>query len=54
MEEPEASKLVDYDGAFVIGTYTWGDGELPDDFFGFYDKMESIHLNGRKAAILNM
>ena len=46
----EASVLENYDGIF-LGAYTWGDGELPDEFFDFYDEMESINLSGKKAAV---
>lgn len=32
-----ASDVLDYDG-FMIGVYTWGDGELPDEFLDFYEE----------------
>ena len=50
MDGIEASALENYDGV-LLGSYTWGDGELPDDFFDFYDEMESINLTGKKAAV---
>ena len=50
MEGPEATELEGYDG-ILLGAYTWGDGELPDDFLDFYDEMESINLKGKKAAV---
>ena len=34
MDGIEASELENYDG-ILLGSYTWGDGELPDEFFGF-------------------
>ncbi|KMY51761.1 flavodoxin [Peribacillus loiseleuriae] len=46
----EASVLEDYDG-ILLGAYTWGDGELPDDFLDFYDEMENVDLTGKKAAV---
>ena len=46
----QASELLHYDG-FILGAYTWGDGELPDDFFDFYDDMDELDLVGRKAAV---
>ncbi|AMA72860.1 MULTISPECIES: flavodoxin [Aneurinibacillus] len=48
--EINATDLLDYDG-FLLGAYTWGDGELPDEFLDFYDDMESLDLTGKKAAI---
>lgn len=50
MTTPEAFILEEYDG-IILGAYTWGDGELPDDFLDFYDEMEEIHLTGKKAAV---
>ena len=35
----------------MLGSYTWGDGELPDDFLDFYDEMEDIDLAGKKAVV---
>mgnify|MGYP003576581494 FL=1 len=50
MDGPEASMLEDYDG-IILGADTWGDGELPDDFLDFYEDMNHIDLNGKKAAV---
>lgn len=30
--------LLEYNG-IIIGAYTWGDGELPDEFLDFYEDM---------------
>jgi flavodoxin I len=46
----DAKKLKDYNG-ILLGAYTWGDGELPDDFLDFYDDLDEITLNGKKAAV---
>lgn len=45
-----ASELVEYDG-IAIGAYTWGDGELPDEFLDVYDTMGGLNLSGRKAVV---
>ncbi|AOH54408.1 flavodoxin [Peribacillus muralis] len=50
MDSPEASILGEYDG-ILLGAYTWGDGDLPDDFLDFYDEMEDVDLTGKKAAV---
>jgi flavodoxin I len=48
--DASAEELNDYDG-IIIGAYTWGDGELPDEFLDFYEAMDSLDLSGKKAAV---
>lgn len=43
-------ELLGYDG-IIIGAYTWGDGELPDEFLDFYEGMDRLDLTGKKAAV---
>lgn len=50
MVAPEAADLENYDG-ILLGAYTWGDGELPDDFLDFYEEMDNVNLAGKKAAV---
>lgn len=50
MSSPDASILEEYDG-IVLGAYTWGDGDLPDDFLDFYDEMDKVDLTGKIAAV---
>lgn len=45
-----ASEMADYDG-ILLGAYTWGDGELPDEFLDFFDEMDDVDLTGKKAAV---
>ncbi|MGG6431813.1 flavodoxin [Anoxybacillus sp. D401a] len=45
-----ATELEQYDG-ILLGAYTWGDGELPDDFLDFYDELDDVDLAGKKAAV---
>ncbi|MCL6571165.1 MAG: flavodoxin [Bacillus sp. (in: Bacteria)] len=47
--EVDVSNLLDYNG-ILLGAYTWGDGELPDEFLDFYDEMDSLNLTGKMAA----
>lgn len=49
----EASILEQYDG-IILGAYTWGDGDLPDDFLDFYDAMDSIDLTGKKSGSIRI
>jgi flavodoxin I len=44
-----ASILTEYD-AFCLGAYTWGDGELPDEFLDFFEEMDELDLTGLCAA----
>lgn len=48
--DAKAAELLDYDG-IIIGAYTWGDGELPDEFLDFFEEMEELDLTGKKAAV---
>jgi flavodoxin I len=47
--EADVTDLHNYDG-ILLGAYTWGDGELPDEFLDFYDEMDQIKIAGKKAA----
>lgn len=47
--EVDISNLLDYDG-ILLGAYTWGDGELPDEFLDFYEEMDTLNLSGKKAV----
>ncbi|MGE6631193.1 flavodoxin [Bacillus sp. NPDC077027] len=49
MDETEVTTLASYDYLFV-GSYTWGDGDLPYEAEDFYDDVSSLQLNGVKAA----
>jgi flavodoxin I len=45
-----AAEMNDYD-AVILGAYTWGDGELPDEFLDFYDELAAdIDLSGKNCA----
>lgn len=47
--DANASELTDYD-AVLLGAYTWGDGDLPDEFLDFYDEMDDVDLSGKPSA----
>ena len=44
------SELADYD-LILLGSSTWGEGELQEDFEPFYEQMDGISLKGKKAAV---
>lgn len=48
--EVDAKELELYDG-ILLGAYTWGDGDLPDEFLDFYEDMTHIFLAGKMAAV---
>lgn len=50
LEVSSASILEQYDGILLV-SYTWGDGELPDEFLDIYEEMEELNLMGKKAAV---
>jgi len=43
-------ELKDYD-VIILGSSTWGDGELQDDFIPFEEKMSKIRLDGKRGAV---
>jgi len=43
---------LDYDAELVLlGSSTWGYGELQDDFADHFDKLTNSHLGGKKVAV---
>ncbi|AZK48758.1 flavodoxin [Paenibacillus lentus] len=50
VEDCNAVDLRKYD-AFLLGAYTWGDGELPDEFHDFLEEMEEIDWKGARTAL---
>lgn len=49
-EECRAEELLNYDGS-LIGLYTWGDGDLPDEFLDFYEELDEVDLTGYPIAL---
>jgi flavodoxin I len=45
-----ASDMEEYD-SIILGAYTWGEGELPDEFEDFYDDMATMDLTGKTFAV---
>lgn len=45
-----AEQLMDYD-VLVLGSSTWGLGDLQDDWEGFIGKLEKLNLSGKKVAV---
>lgn len=49
-DDIDATNLSDYDG-ILLGTYTWGDGDLPYEIEDFYDDLEDVDLTGKKVGL---
>ncbi|ASB89830.1 flavodoxin [Bacillus sonorensis] len=49
MDDVDVDTLSEYD-YILIGTYTWGDGDLPYEAEAFYEDVSSLVLKGKKAA----
>ena len=46
----DAAKIADYD-VLVLGTSTWGDGELQDDWYDTVETLKKADLSGKKVAL---
>lgn len=47
--DTDVEDLLNYD-FILLGSSTWGEGALQDDFQGFYDDMQGMSLRGKRAA----
>lgn len=47
--ESYAEELKSYE-RILVGSYTWGDGDLSDEIFGFYVELKDIDLMGKMGA----
>ena len=45
-----AGEVQKYD-LLVLGSSTWGAGELQDDWYGFLDQLKAQDLSGKKVAL---
>lgn len=51
MVDADAFEIVDYD-ALIVDTYTYNDGEVPEEAQDFYDDLKDIDLERTKFAVL--
>lgn len=49
----EVEELLSY-GRILIGSYTWGDGELPDEALDFFEDLKEMDLTGVYGAVFGM
>lgn len=45
---------VDAYDVLILGSSTWGAGDLQDDWYGFLDQLEAHDLSGKKIAIFGV
>jgi flavodoxin I len=50
MDIDDAELFNDYEH-IVLGTYTWGDGDLPDEFLDLAEEMEALDFTGKTCAV---
>ncbi|NLU50856.1 MAG: flavodoxin [Syntrophomonadaceae bacterium] len=48
--DTDPHEVLNYD-LIVLGSSTWSDGELQEDFQDFYEEMDTIDLAGKKVAV---
>ena len=48
--DAHASDVLPYDG-ILVGTFTWGSGDLPDEMLDFYGELFKVDLTGKKAVV---
>lgn len=51
--EASAEDLVSAE-ALILGTSTWNEGELQDDWQAFLSKMDQLDLSGKKVALFGL
>jgi flavodoxin I len=42
---------LDHYNGIIIGSYTWGDGDIPDEMMDFYDELQEYDLSHKIAAV---
>lgn len=50
VSDVDLSTIEEYNN-IILGAYTWGEGELPDEFLYLYDDLETMDLTGKNFAV---
>jgi len=50
VSEVDIPKLTAFDG-LIVGTYTWGNGELPEKMVAFFQELEALDLTHTVTAV---
>ena len=48
-----ADELTNFDGV-LLGSYSWGEGELPDELLDFADDLDELDLSGKRRQYLDL
>ncbi|MDR1448361.1 MAG: flavodoxin [Candidatus Ancillula sp.] len=51
VDDTQASVFADVDVA-IVATYTYGDGDLPDEIVEFYDELAGVNLDGKVYGVV--
>ncbi|WP_226037872.1 flavodoxin [Aquibacillus saliphilus] len=43
-------EIDEYD-AIIIGSYTWGDGDIPDEMLDFFEELSDYNIKGKAFAL---
>ncbi|MDO7904981.1 flavodoxin [Paenibacillus sp. JX-17] len=49
-KDMNSTEILEHDGV-LMGLYTWGDGEVPDEFINLYEELDGMNLTGIQAAV---
>ncbi|MGP1450306.1 MAG: flavodoxin [Wolinella sp.] len=49
----DGSEFASYEN-LILGTSTWGDGDLQDDWYDFMEKFEKLDLSSKNVALFGM
>lgn len=50
VKDVDVTKLVNFD-VLIVGSYTWGDGDLPVRMKKFYERLETVDISHMKTAV---
>ena len=53
VNEATAEDLVEHEN-LILGSSTWGDGELQDDWYSFIDTLKNADLSGKTIALFGV
>ena len=52
IEDLEDFSVVEESDALIVATYTYGDGELPEEMEEFFESLGDMDLSGKKFAVI--
>lgn len=52
VEDMEDYSILEASDAFIIATYTYGEGDLPDEMVDLYEAIADMDLSGKKFGVI--